>query len=535
MWHRLWHKLITTVTGGAVLIAFFSIISKVIGLFRDHLLASNFGADQTLDIYYASFRLPDFIFNTLVLGALSAAFIPIFVKLWHNNEEKAFQLANIILSKLTVILIFLVVVAAVTAPILVQWIAPGFGTAEQAQTVMLTRIMLIGIVFFGISNVFSGVLNSWRQFIPYAIAPIFYNVGIIIGIELLYPWQGVIGLAYGVVLGAIMHMLVQLPAVWRGGLRPRWLWRQTAEVKRMLTLMLPRTIGLAANQINQIVITSIASTLSVGSIAVFNLANNLQSFPISIFGLSLAIAAFPIFSQAWAQNKPEDFRGSFSITFRKILFLIIPVSVFFLVLRAQIVRIILGAGQFDWEDTYYTAQVLGVFSLSLFAQGTIPLLARSFYSLEDTKTPVVLGVISMIINLVLSIILSRYWGIIGLALAFSIANIINMLLLLMALRERVGDLDDRTVVWSVFKIGINSLLAGLAVYGGLHLFAPVVDMTTFLGIFIQAFLAGLLGLVVYIILSLLTNMSEVIILKNWLVGIFKPLFSQNNNNGQSTD
>lgn len=528
MLKNIWQKLITTVSGGAVLIAFFSIIAKFIGLLRDRLLATTFGADRILDIYYVSFRLPDLIFNTLVLGALSAAFIPVFVRLWEKDTNKAYELVNIILTKLIVILVGLAVLAIIFAPLIVQVIAPGFDDDSQALTVVLTRIMLVSIIFFGFSNVMSGVLNSLKDFVPYAIAPIFYNVGIVVGILFLYPAMGIKGLAYGVVLGSFMHLLIQLPAVRKTGWRYQFVIKATDEVKRIIRLMIPRTFGLAANQINQLVITSIASTLSVGSIAIFNLANNLQSFPISIFGLSLAIAAFPVMSKAWATNNFQDFRGSFSITFRKILFFIIPISVFILILRAQIVRIILGAGVFDWEDTYYTAQVLGAFSLSLFAQATIPLLARSFYSFENTKIPVIIGMISVVINVVLAFWLSQSLGIIGLALAFSIANIVNMLLLLFVLRERVGDLDDKNVIKSVFKMSINALISGGVVYALLNIIAPVVDMYSFLGIFIQASLAFVGGLVVYCLLSFVLNMAEIMVIKDFVIQYIKPLFIKNN-------
>jgi len=531
MFSKIWYKLVTTVTGGAVLIAFFSIIAKLVGLFRDRLLASGFGADRILDIYYASFRLPDLIFNTLVLGALSAAFIPIFIRLWEIDKKRAWELVNITINKIVGLLIVLAILAIIFAPLVVKIIAPGFTGADQTLTVTLTRIMLLSIIFFGFSNVLSGVLNSVKDFVPYAIAPIFYNIGIIIGIVWLYPWLGVRGLAWGVVLGSILHLLLQLPAVMKKGWHYQFIFRRTAEFGKMIKLMLPRTIGLAANQINQLVITSIASTLSIGSIAVFNLANNLQNFPISIFGLSLAIAAFPVMSRAWATENKSDFRGSFSLTFRKILFFIIPVSVFVLILRAHIVRLVLGTGSFDWEDTYYTAQVLGIFALSLFAQGSIPLLARSFYSRENTAIPVIVGIISVAINLILAFWLSSIWGIIGLALAFSLANIVNMLLLLIILREQAGDLDDKNVILSVIKIGINSILSGGVVYGLLHLLAPVIHTDTFLGLLIQAGLAFGGGLTIYICLALVTNMDEILIIKRFLAQYFGFLFKNKNHHG----
>jgi putative peptidoglycan lipid II flippase len=291
--------------------------------------------------------------------------------------------------------------------------------------------------------------------------------------------------------------------------------------------MLPRTLGLAAGQLNQLIITMVASTLMAGSIAIFNLANNLQSFPISIFGVSLAIAVFPVFSEALARQDRDKFRQTFSIHFRRVIFLVIPASVFILLLRAQIVRVILGSGNFDWADTYYTAQVLGWFMVSLFAQSLIPMLARSFYALEDTKTPVAISLVAIVINIIGSIFLGRRFGVEGLALAFSIAAIVNMLLLLMVLRIKVGYLDDKKIIWSTFKISCNSITAGLAVYGMLRVMAGLVDMRTFIGIFTQGLVSGLVGVIVYLAISFITSCEEVAVVKRWLGRYLKPIFGKN--------
>jgi len=279
-------------------------------------------------------------------------------------------------------------------------------------------------------------------------------------------------------------------------------------------------------QVNQVVITAIASTLAVGSIAVFNLANNLQSLPTSIFGVSLAIAIFPVFSEALARHDQEHFVKTFSVNFRRLIFLIVPISIFILLLRAQIVRVILGFGNFDWQDTYYTAQTLGWFSVSLFAQCLTPLLARSFYALEDTKTPVIISLAAIILNIAGSITLGRKMGVEGLALAFSLAAILNMLMLLFVLRLRVGNLDDKKIMLSVLRTGFNSLLAGGLVYLALQLMARLVNMQTFIGIFIQGLTAGMVGLIIYLILSLVTNCQEVIFVKRWLMRYLKPLIKE---------
>jgi len=232
--------------------------------------------------------------------------------------------------------------------------------------------------------------------------------------------------------------------------------------------------------------------------------------------VSLAVAVFPTFTQAVTEKNQELFKKNFSVSLRRILFLLIPISVLLVILRAQIVRIILGTGAFDWNNTYYTAQTLGFFALSLFAQGLIPLLARSFYAFEDTKTPMTISILSILLNIVLSWFLSHALGVMGLALAFSFSSIVNMLLLYIVLHFRIEHINDTLIFNSLIKISFNSLIAGITTYGSLHLLAPLVNMHSFLGVFIQGCGAGLIGLLTYLILSILFKLDEVQIIKKLL-------------------
>ncbi len=280
--------------------------------------------------------------------------------------------------------------------------------------------------------------------------------------------------------------------------------------------MLPRTLGLAAGQVNLLVITIISSGLAAGSIAIFNLANNLQSLPVSLFAVSLAIAVFPTFTQAINDDNNKKFADNFSSSLRKILFLLIPISILIIVLRAQFVRVVLGSGAFDWNDTILTANTLGWFAVSIFAQGLIPLLARSFYAFEDTKTPMIISMFSIILNIVLSFILSAKYSVIGLAMAFSISSIVNMILLYISLHKKVKNISDGLIFSSLFKITFNSILSGILAYITLNLLAPFVDMHTFLGIFTQGLIAGSIGLITYIILGIVFRLDEVDIIKRLL-------------------
>jgi putative peptidoglycan lipid II flippase len=500
----------STVTSGAIILVISSFVSRILGLVRDRLFASTFGAGDDLDAYYAAFRIPDFIFNLLILGALSSAFVPVFVNyLSRGKKEEAWHITNSLLNILLLVSIVICGLFFLFADRLIFLIAPGFDQGKKELTVLLTRIMLVTPIFFGLSSIASCILNSFKSFFLYAAAPIIYNLGIIFGAIFFVPRFKVLGLSIGVALGAFLHAAIQLPKVFSLGFR----WRFTLDflhdgVKKIGKLMLPRSFGLAFNQVNLWVITVIASTIASGSVAIFNLANNLQSFPIGIFGISFAVASFPYLAEAVSKNDVNLFKLHFSKTFSKILFFVVPISVLMLLERAQIVRLILGSGKFDWEDTILTADSLGFFSLSIFAQALIPLLARSFYSFSDTKTPVLISLAVIVLNILGSLWFAKYFGILGIVFVFSISSFINMILLLIILRMRVGDLGDFKIFRDGFKVMIASVLAAFAAYGALYLMAFLVDMRTFLGVFLQAAVAALCGILVYFIFSVLLRHEE---------------------------
>lgn len=515
---KLFSGQINSITVAALLVALSSLVSRFLGLFRDHILAG-FGAGDTLDAYYAAFRIPDLIFNLLVLGALSAGFIPIFTHLLKNplgkvhdifsgeKNKEAWELTNNILNILGVSLLVLAGLGVVFAPVLMKLIAPGFSGEKYAETVALTRIMFLSPIFLGISGILGGVLQSFKRFFVYSLAPIVYNIGIIIGALYFVPIWGIYGLAWGVVLGAFAHMLIQLPMVLKLGFRYRPIFNyKDGNVRRIGRMMVPRTMSLAIVQINLLVITVIASTLASGSLTVFNFANNLQYFPIGVFGISFALAAFPTLS-AVAFDKKKLIEN-FSQTLRQILFFVVPSTVLLLTLRAQIVRVIFGTGNFSWADTILTINTLGFFALSLFAQATIPLLIRVFYARHNSKTPFYVGIIAVITNVFLSLWLARALGVAGLALAFSIANIINFIVLWTVLRVELGRLDEIKILRSVIKFSIAALACGIAVQGAKVIVWPFIDMTKTMGVFVQGAAAGFFGIMVYIVISWLLQSEE---------------------------
>ena len=515
------NKKIDNVTVAAFLVASFSLLSRILGVLRDRMLAGHFGVGDELDIYYAAFRIPDLLFNLLVLGALSAGFIPVFTGLigmfnYDKMSKEANDLVSAIINWLSLVLIGLGFLGFIFAPWLLKIITPGFGPEKLAMTVQLTRVMFLSPILLGLSSVLGGVLQSYKKFFVYSLAPIFYNLGIIAAVIFAVPIYGVYALAWGVVIGAGLHLLVQVPAVWQLGWRWHWSLPWTDKnVLKIFKMTTARTLSLAINQINLIVTTSLASLLAVGSLTVFNLANNLQSFPIGIFGISFAIAVFPALS-ACAFNR-QQLIERFSKTFRQIMFFMIPATGLFIALRSQIVRVALGSGQFNWEHTQLTMDAMALFAVSFFAQATIPLLVRVFYARHDSKTPFYVGLVSVVVNIAGAWWFGQSMGAIGLAAGFSVSSIVNFIMLWLVLRTELENLDEGRIIQSIFKFSVASAVALVFIQLVKVLVAEVVNMNSFLGVATQVVIATIVGTVVYLIITWLLRSEEFLEFKQSIV------------------
>ncbi|MBI4426646.1 MAG: murein biosynthesis integral membrane protein MurJ [Candidatus Kerfeldbacteria bacterium] len=543
MVRALWRKLQTTVTGGAILVSSSWFVSKLLGFLRERMIAAKFGASFETDAYNAAFGVPDFIYGTLILGSLLSVFIPVFIRYRQQEATEAFRVANSILN--VIILIFLAsgLVLFVFAPQIISLIAPGFDSGRLTLATTMTRIIAVNILLFGVSNVLSGMLNAARQFLAFSIAPVLYNLGIISGIVWLVPTLGIVGVAVGAIIGAVLHVLVQVPAVVRTGFRYQAvLDLRHAGVREIGRLIVPRAFGQSVTQLDQLINLIIGSTLAIGSVTIFRWATNIQDLPVTLIGVSLATVVFPVFSEALARDDRPTFVEHFSRVIRQILFLIIPLSVLFLLLRAQAVRVILGAGRFDWPATILTANTLGFFALSFFAQSLIPVLARSFYALRDTATPVKITVVAVVLNILGSLLLTRGFslgpwdvpalGVRGLALAYSISSVIGMLLMYLTLRVRLGDLDDDRVVRTTVRVLLASALMALVVQGAKYTIVEVfgVTLATGVGVLTQLLVSGVVGGVAYLAFAVFLRLDEVTLIRDWLSRARFSLF-----NGRGTE
>jgi len=512
------------VTEAAFILAGSGILADLLSLFRDRLLAARFGASRELDLYYAAFRVPDFIYTFSLFFAASTALLPILVEKFSEDETKAKVFFRDIFSLFGITALALVALAYFLMPAVSPYVAPGFLPEEGARMILLSRILLFSPLLLGLSSLVSSVVQSFRRFYVYALSPLLYNLGIIFGILFWEPVFGLPGIVWGVVLGAALHLWVQLPTVFSLGFT---LWPRFPKISRevisSLKLSLPRTLGLSLNQLVLTVITALGSTLGAGAVAVFNFAQNLQSVPLSVIGLSYAVGVFPTLSISFVRNRRNEFLEHFSLAFRHIVFWSLPATVLFIVLRAQIVRVILGAGAFSWMDTRLVAAALLLLSLSILAQGLVMLLVRAFYAAGHTFLPVGINLISSVATIagafgalgwfqnspafrswflgVLKVPDFSGAGVLVLPLAVSLGSLINVFLLLIYFKRIFGSFDGgarlsdgQGLNRSLRDAALSSVILGAATYYALKLFALLFRLDTFVGIFSQGFLAGTLGI-----------------------------------------
>ncbi|MEK7182244.1 MAG: lipid II flippase MurJ [Patescibacteria group bacterium] len=535
----------------AYLLAFFTFISQILALVRDRLLAHTFGASGTLDIYYAAFRIPDIILVFAASVVSISILVPFLVEKINESAEIGHDFIKHVFTAFFIFIISISAIVFFIIPYITNIVFPGIDNPKSVQElIMLTRILLLSPIILGLSNLFSSILQVFKKFFAYAIAPVLYNVGIIFGIIVLYPIFGIKGLAYGAVLGALMHFFVQVPIVIKKKFLPSFVFPINLDyVKKILWNSLPRTFTLSTSQLTILVLLGMASVIQEGSISIFNFSNNLQSVPLALIGASYSLAVFPMLSKFFFDGDKKKFLDHIVIAVRHIIFWSLPVTIMFIVLRAQIVRTILGSGSFSWSDTKLTAASLAIFVVSAIAQGLILLFIRGYYASGNTKKPLLINTISAILIIVFSFLLTNLFvsnnffrffieslfkvewlsgsEILMLPLAFTLGSIINMAMFWFMFQKDFGkfyNLVKKTLLNSFSA----SIISGFITYKYLDIFDNLFDIRTLVGIFMQGFLSGIIGIISYIIiLKLLKNveLEEIwasIRSKIWKVNIVAP-------------
>jgi putative peptidoglycan lipid II flippase len=419
---------------GAFILAFTSGISYILGLLRDRVLAGTFGASDLLDTYQASFVIPDFIFNLLIAGALTTAFIPVFTDLiTRKKHDDAARLAGSVLAVGLLVLITAAFFAAIFADPLTTFVAPGFHPEKHAMHVTLTRVMLLSPLLFLVSNLLGSILVSSKRFIFYGLSPAFYNLGIIVGVIFLAPTMGIMGVAIGTVIGAALHLTVRLIDIRRAGIKVFPSIQITPEFKKVVLLMLPRMIGLTAIQVQLWAFIAIASTLGEGAVTVYSMARNFQSFPVSLIGIAFATSLFPLLAESNSRRSRQQYFYQLKRGIVGTLTVVVPAAIVIYILRTQIVAFFIGTGQFDQEAVARTALVLGIYTFSIPTESLVHILARAFYALHNTFIPVFVSVLGIVVSVVFAIILSAAMGVSSIAAGFAIGTGIQALLLMLFL------------------------------------------------------------------------------------------------------
>jgi len=508
------------ILSAAFIIGISYLASAFLGLIRNHLLAARFfgGLEADLDVYFAAFVIPDTIFQLLVVGAISAAFIPIYQDYTKKSEEEANDLAN---SALTTIGFFFFIISASVAIFArpLSGLIAHFSPEKLDLMANLVRLMSIAQLLFTVSAFLTGVLQSQRRFLMPAIAPLLYNIGTIIGVFFLSPSLGIYSAAVGVVFGSILHMAIQIPTSLAIGYYPKIkINPKHPGVLAMLKLMPPRSLALGLNQIERWVAINLTSLLAAGSLSIFHFARQLYILPISLFGVSLSQASFPALSEEAGSLDKSKYKNILSKSILQIFFFALPASVLILILRVPLVRIAFGAKSFPWEATLTTGRALAFLSLTIAPQAVNQVLTRALHALKDTKTPVYTGIATMISFVSLAFLFGHFnLGIIGITIAMSLSNLVDFFLLYWIVRCRVGALGISS---RILKMIIASAATAVSLWIPMRLLDQLVfDTTRTIPLILLTLTASMVGFSVYLLFCAFFKIEEL----NEVISIAKKL------------
>lgn len=488
-------------------------LSNILGFLRDRFLAQKIVAAD-IDIYFNAFRLPDLIFNVLILGAVTTAFIPVFSDYLFKKgkDAEAWQLANTIINVAMVLLVVILLILAIAMPYIIPIISPFHEPERVQQTVIVARILLIQPFFFGLSYIAGSILNSYKRFVAYSLAPLIYNFSIIAGIVYLSPRFGILGVAYGVLIGALLHFLIQVPSLFFIGYQYQPVMDlKSTGLKRMFQLMGPRTVQLIMLQLIILAFARAAAQLPVGSASGLSFADNIQTVPTVIFGNAFAMASFPYLSEAFSGEKIHDFNRYLIRSAKVALFFLLPSAAGLYLLRIQIIRLILGSGHFGWDQTVMTAEALGMYTIGIVALGLLPLLSRAFFAMHDTKTPMITCIPITILSIALGYILAFTFqmGIAGLALAYSFSSIAQLLTLYVILRKRITLTFEKDLFRSLGLYLVLTLLMGVAIQITKTVIGSTTDLSQAVNVLYQGAAGIGVGVVVYLGLAMIFRLEEV--------------------------
>lgn len=521
-----------SILSGAAVIGLMLLASAVLGLVKKRLYASIITPGPELDAFFAAFRLPDIIFQLLVAGSLNAAFIPLFSEqITKRNKKQAWAFASSVLNLSLAVFFLLGVIIFIFAQPLSFLVASGFSPEQTKLLVSLMRILALSPIFLGVSSFISGTIQSFKRFLVPFLSPIIYNLGAILGILVLYPLMGLKGAAWGVVIGSLGHLLIQLPLLRHLEFDYSFsLNIKDKLLRKMAMLSIPRSIGLAAEQFKTLVLINLASLLPAGAISFFELGQSIVNVPVGIFGVSIAQASLPQLAYLGSDGRWQEFKDTLLSGLNQVLFFTLPVTAILIVLKIPVVRLIYGAGpQFTWTDTVVTSWVVALFAVGLFAQGANALFIRAFYSLQDTKTPVIMGIVAMLTSLLSAVILLGVLDeqkVKGLALAVSLGALLEMALLAFFLQRRL-EFSWGELLKTPLKIFFAATVMAVTIYFPVQVLDEVfIDTTRVVNLLILMWLVLSFGGMVYLLLTWFLGVAEIRIIFQllWKLRNFKDEF-----------
>lgn len=511
MFKRLLEKESSSILSAATIIMGATLASAILGLLRTRLLISFFYADPAVvDVFWAAFRLPDMIFQIIIVGALSSAFIPVFSR-YLKNQEESNLIASSMINAVMVIMMILTIIIIVFAYPLSRLIAGGFNETQLQLMANLTRIMASAQLFFGFSSFLTGVIQSHKRFLVPALSPVLYNLGIIIGILVFGKTLGIYGAAIGVVIGACLHLLAQLPLASKLGFRYRLAWDGNhGAVREMSRLMLPRVLTLSLVQIEATVILTFSSWLTVGTVTIISIAQQLANLPVRLIGIPIGQASLPFFTKVTSKNDLLTLATMVNNTILEMLYLALPASVIVLILRIPLVRLAYGADSFPWAETVLTGKLVAILAVSIAARSLTHVLVRVFYSLHNTTTPFFTNLISTIINIGLSyyFLFVLKSGVIGMAFAITLASIIETIILTYLLYSLANFATSHLLI-PILKMLAITLVTSVALWVPLRILDTLIfDTTRTIPLILLTLTVSIIGMVVYLSLSYLFNIKE---------------------------
>lgn len=522
----------------AYLLAALTLASQVLALLRDRTFAHTFGAGQMLDLYYAAFRVPDLVF-ALVSSLVSAyVLIPRMTGMDRESTRRLLsQSATFLFGAGGV----MCVVLAVFMPQFLSVLYPNLiASPYQSEFVLLARLLLLQPILLGLSGVFGSVTQVHRRFMLFALSPVLYNLGIILGTVYLYPYFGLSGIGVGVIIGALAHLIVNIPVIVDAGVMPRFRIPRFALMLPVIRDSIPRSLALGMGSLTALVLTALASRIGTGAVSVFTFAGNLAAVPLALIGSSYAVAAFPALSEASTLEKRDEFTRILSASARHIILWSVVSIGLIAVLRAHIVRVVLGTGAFDWNATRLTAALLAIFAVGLVAQGLVLLFSRALYAVRQSWWPFAYQIAGGALTVLLAVAflamprtelpaslaaLLKVGDVSGtaillIALAATLGQIFLAILSLLALRSvspGLANMLSRPLVDG----GIAACTGGAAAYASLVLLGGIAPLTTLASVFIQGFIAGVVGLIASALALYVVENEEFRIVTNALIKLIR--------------